>query len=124
MEIKSRLTDGILDENHLVGLDERSHANDVLGGDPEEVAFVVEEALNHGVVSGHRVGHRRPAHSVRLPLLDDVVGDGRATVVFRRVPGELAGVVGQILAGEGKADWTRDVWRNINQRLVRYLTSD
>lgn len=103
-------TDWVLDENHLVCFDEWPHANDVLRCDPEEVALSVDESLDHGVVPGHGVGHRSPAHTVGLPLFNDIVGDGGAAVILRRVPGEPAGVAGQVLAGEWEPDWARDIW--------------
>ena len=103
------LTDGVLDENHLVGLDEGSHANDVLCCDPEEVSLPVNETLDNRVVPGHRVGHRGPAHAIRLSLLYDIVGDGRATVVLRRRPRQFTRVVGQILSSKGKTHWARHI---------------
>lgn len=108
-------TDWVLDENHLVSFDEWPHADDVLCSDPEEVALPVDESLDHGVVSGHGVGHRSPAHAVRLPLFNDVVGDGRAAIILWRVPGEPAGVASQVLASEGEPDWSRDIW--LTQRI-------
>lgn len=58
------LTDGIFDENHLVGLDERSHAYDVLSCNSEEVAFAIDESLYYSIVSCHCVRYRGPTHAV------------------------------------------------------------
>lgn len=109
--LPNNLTDGLFDEHDSVRLHEGSHADDVLGGNPEEVSLPVQQSLHHGVVPGDRVGDRGPAHAVRLPLLNDVVGDGRAAVVFGGIPGQLARVVGQVLTSEGEAHRSGDIWR-------------
>ena len=114
-------TDGVLDEHNLLRLDEGSHPDDVLGCDPEEVPLPVQKTLNHGVVPGHGVRHRGPAHPVRLSLLDDVVRDGRAAVVLRGIPGEFTRVVGQVLSGERETHRTGDVWGGGDITLVTYL---
>ena len=61
------IQNGVLDENHLVCLDEWSHADDVLGCNPEEVAFPVNESLNHSVVPCDRVGTPRSSPCGRTP---------------------------------------------------------
>ncbi len=100
----TKLTDWFLDDDLGCCLHEGSNANGILCGHSEEVGLSGGEAMSHGILSAGGEGQRCPGLTLCLALLNDVVTNGRATVILREVPVELAGVAAQVFGGEGDAD--------------------
>ena len=65
--------------------------------------------MGHSTVSAEAAGHRGPSFPLCLTLLYHIVGDGRATIVFREEPVELARVAGQVHSREGDAHGPRNI---------------
>lgn len=88
------LTYWISDDKRVWCLNKWPHANAVFSCNSEKVGFSLNKTLYSSVLSSDCVGHRGPCFAVSFPLLNDIVGDGGAAVIFWREPCELAGVIG------------------------------
>lgn len=104
-----KLTHWFLDRNVGCGLYERSNADRILGSHSKEIGLSGGEVVSHGVLSASGVGERGPGLTITLTLLNDVVTDGRAAIILREEPVELAGVNRQVLSGKRNANRPRDV---------------
>lgn len=79
-----------------------AHAKLVLSKDPEDVLLEFDQS--HGPVGGlfDGGGQAVPDLAVGSAALNDVVGDSGAAVITGRVPGQEAGVVGDLRDVKGR----------------------
>lgn len=93
-----KLTHWLLDCNVGCSLYKRSDANCILGSHSEEISLSRGEVVSHGILSASGVGERGPGLAITIPLLNDIVANGRAAVILREKPIELTGVNCQVLS--------------------------
>lgn len=104
------LTDWLLDDELSCGLHKRSDADGVLRSHSEEVGLSEGEVARHSILSAGRVRERRPGFTLSFTFLNDIVADGRAAIILREEPVELAGVDGQVLSDKRNTNRPRNVY--------------